>query len=74
MKDALLGVAVGFVIGYLTRRMVDQGKFDCLCNDMSELADRTKKTLKDAVDLGKNQVEYIKDRVEHTVVDKSVTK
>ena len=32
---------------------------------MSELADRTKKKFKDAVDKGINQAEYVADRVEH---------
>lgn len=73
MKDALLGVAFGFVIGYLTRRMVDQGKFDCMCDDVSVLADKTKKRIKDVVDTGKNQMEYIKDRMEH-VAEKNVSK
>ena len=36
---------------------------------MSELADRTKKKIKDVVDKGVNEAEYIGDRVEH-ITDK----
>ena len=45
--------------------MEDDGKFKCIHDDMSELADRTKKKFKDAVDKGINQAEYVADRVEH---------
>lgn len=65
MKDVLIGVAVGVAIGYVVRKMVDEGKFDCVCHDVSELADKTKKKIKDVVDTGINQAEYIADRVEH---------
>ena len=37
--------------------------------DMSELADRAKKKIKDVVDKGVNEAEYIGDRVEH-ITDK----
>lgn len=65
MKNVLIGIAAGIAIGYVLRKMEDDGKFKCIHDDMSELADRTKKKFKDAVDKGINQAEYVTDRVEH---------
>ena len=65
MKNVLIGISAGIAIGYVLRKMEDDGKFKCIHDDMSELADRTKKKFKDAVDKGINQAEYVADRVEH---------
>ena len=65
MKNVLIGIAAGIAIGYVLRKMEDDGKFKCIHDDMRELADRTKKKFKDVVDKGDNQAEYIADRVEH---------
>ena len=67
MKNVLFGLAVGVVVGYVLRRMEDQGQFECLENELLGLTDKAKKKVKDVVDTGKNQVEYVKDRVEHMV-------
>lgn len=67
MKNVLFGLAIGVVVGYVFRRMEDQGQFKCLENELYGLTDKAKKKVKDVVDTGKNQVEYIKDRVEHMV-------
>ena len=64
MKNVLFGLAVGVVVGYVLRRMEDQGQFECLENELHGLTDKAKKKVKDVVD---NQVEYVKDRVEHMV-------
>ena len=47
MKNVLIGIAAGAVIGYVLRKMEDDGKFKCIHDDMSELADRAKKKIKD---------------------------
>lgn len=65
MKDLLIGVAVGLIAGYMIRKMEDDGKFACVCDDVSALADKAKKKVKDLVDTTVNQAEYIADRVEH---------
>ena len=62
MKNVLFGLAVGVVVGYVLRRMEDQGQFECLENELHGLTDKAKKNV---VDTGKNQV--VKDRVEHMV-------
>ena len=64
MKNVLFGLAVGVVVGYVLRRME---QFECLENELHGLTDKAKKKVKDVVDTGKNQVEYVKDRVEHMV-------
>lgn len=65
MKNVLIGIAAGIAIGYVLRKMEDDGKFKSIHDGMSELADKTKKKFKDVVDKGVNQAEYIADRVEH---------
>lgn len=67
MKNALLGLAAGTVIGYLIRRMVEQGKFDSLFYNADQLMAKAKWQAKNAVDRGRNQVEYVKDQVENVV-------
>ena len=34
MKNVLFGLAVGVVVGYVLRRMEDQGQFECLENEL----------------------------------------
>ena len=55
MKNVLIGIAAGIAIGYVLRKMEDDGKFKCIHDDMSELADRAKKKIKDVVDKGVNE-------------------
>ena len=62
MKNVLFGLAVGVVVGYVLRRMEDQGQFECLENELHGLTDKAKKKVKDVVDTGKNQVEYVKEK------------
>lgn len=65
MKNLLIGIAAGVAIGYVVRKMVEEGKFNCVCDEMSELADKTKLKFKNAVDTGLNEAEYLAERVEH---------
>ncbi len=48
----------------MLRKMKDQGQFDAWEDKMGEYADKAKKKVKNVVDAGKNQMEYVKDRVE----------
>lgn len=64
MKSVLFGLSAGVVIGYVLRKMKDQGQFDAWEDKMGEYADKAKKKVKNVVDAGKNQMEYVKDRVE----------
>ena len=65
MKNVLFGLAVGVVVGYVLRRMEDQGQYECLENQLPGLTDKAKKQVKDVVNTGKTQVNCVKDRVEH---------
>ena len=49
MKNVLFGLAVGVVVGYVLRRMEDQGQFECLENELHGLTDKAKKKVKDAI-------------------------
>ena len=42
MKNVLLGLAAGTVLGYMIRRMVEQGKFDSLFYDADQLMAKAK--------------------------------
>lgn len=64
MKNVLIGIAAGFAIGYIVRKMEDDGKFKCVHDEVTELADKTKKKFIEAVDKGLDQVESIANRVE----------
>jgi len=67
MKDLIVGLAVGIVIGYLAR--ISQENYICtggdLNDDLNDFSSRAKNKIKDAVDKGKNKVEYLKDRAEY---------
>lgn len=64
MKNLLIGMAIGAVAGCAIRKMAEEGKFHWMHEDLSQLADKAKKKTKDFVDNGKNQVEYVSDRIE----------
>lgn len=65
MKKVLIGAGVGLGVAYLLYKLYQEGKFEGLCSDADRLALKARRSLKNAVDLGKNQAEYIKDRVEY---------
>ena len=65
MKKVLIGTAIGLAAGYAIYKLAQQGKLDCLCDDVNKFAGKTKRNFKNMVDTGKNQAEYIKDRIEY---------
>mgnify|MGYP000915926753 CR=1 FL=1 len=67
MKKLLIGAAVGIGVSYALYKLYEQGKFDGLCEDANRLALKAKKDFKNAVDTGKNQAEYLKDRISQEV-------
>lgn len=69
MKNVLMGIAAGAMIGYVLRKMEDDGKFKCLQNDFTQLTDLAKKKFKNVLDKGANEAEYMANRVQH-VTDK----
>lgn len=67
MKSFLLGAAVGAAIAYYYREMKERGDFDQLSDDMSDVAYKAKRNLKNVVAKGKNQAGYLKDRAENEI-------
>lgn len=65
MKNVLIGIAAGAMIGYVLRKMEDDGKFKCLQNDFTQLTDLAKKKFKNVMDKGANEAEYMANRVQH---------
>lgn len=67
MKKTLVGAAIGLAASYVVYKMYQQGKLDGVCDSVNRFAGKTKRDLMTAVDAGKNQVEYLKDRAEYGV-------
>ena len=67
MKNLLLGMTVGVIVGYVLRKFEDEGKLDKLCAKAGEFVDSTKKNIKDVVDAGVNEVEYFAERFDAKV-------
>jgi len=65
MKDLIVGLAVGAVFGYLARASQERCTIDQLNDNVNEFAGKAKNKIKDAIDKGKNKVEYLKDRAEY---------
>lgn len=64
MKKILVGLAVGVGVGLLLKKLNDDGVLDDVCNDFDRVKSRVKRNLKNAADVGINEAEYIKERVE----------
>jgi len=65
MKKILLGIVAGSALAYLAYRLAEEGKFDGLCDDANRIMGRTKKKIKDGIDMSVNQAEYLKDRAKY---------
>lgn len=65
MKKILIGAALGAAAVYVIAKLQKEGKLEHLCDNWNVFSSKAKRDLKNVVDAGKNQVEYIKDRVEY---------
>lgn len=65
MKKLLIGAAVGLTAAGVIYRLYKRGSLDCMCENLDAFTNKAKRNIKNAVDMGKNQAEYIKDRVEY---------
>jgi len=65
MKKVLIGAAVGLAAACVIYRLQKKGAFDGVCDNLNVFANKAKRNIKNAVDVGKNQAEYIRDRVEY---------
>lgn len=67
MKNVLIGVALGLAGAYVVYRLQKKGAFENVCDNLNVFASKTKRNIKNAVDVGKNQAEYIRERVEYEI-------
>ncbi len=65
MKRVLIGATVSAVLVYVACKLHQQGKLDGIYDGVNKFAFKAKRNLKNVADAGKNQAEYIKDRVEY---------
>lgn len=65
MKKILLGIVAGSALAYLAYRLAEEGKFDGLCDDANRILGKTKKRIKDGIDVSMNQAEYLKGRARY---------
>lgn len=62
MKKVLLGTILGAALGYVARKMQENGFLDQVSDEISKFTSKTKKNFSNIVDVGKNEAEYLKDR------------
>ena len=65
MKKLLIGATVGLTAGYIVYRLYQEGKLEGVCKSMNRYAIKTKRNMKNAIAVSRNQAEYIKDRLEY---------
>ncbi len=63
----VLGAAVGITLGCLAKAAYERGYFDSVSDSMHDFAFKTKKKIKNAVDTGKNEMEYLKEKAEYEI-------
>ena len=68
MKKIILYAAAGIAVGYFFRKIQERADIKKICDNMTDLSDKTKKRLKDAFNNGANEVDYIKDQVENKII------
>lgn len=70
MKNVWLGVALGaagVAATCLIVKLYKEGRLDGVCNDLNTFVSRRRRDLKNVVDTSKNQLDYMKERVEYGV-------
>ncbi|WP_321332206.1 hypothetical protein [uncultured Bacteroides sp.] len=67
MKKVVVGLVIGTAIGYVIRKLQNDGKFDYVRDGANELINKSKRNLKNAADIAKNEVTYLKDKVEDKI-------
>ncbi len=71
MKKIVLGTALGATVGIalacLAKAAYERGYFDSVSDSMHNFAFKTKKKFKNAVDTGKNEIEYLQDKAEYEI-------
>lgn len=68
MKKVILGLAIGSAVGYLVRKMQEEGKFDCIRDRADNFVSKSKRDLKNVADITKNEAGYLKERLENVII------
>jgi len=69
MNKFILGAAFGAVVGYCAYKMRERGCFADVQDDMRDMVSKAKKKTKDAIQFGKNEVEYAGEKIENRMND-----
>jgi len=67
MKGVIWGLAVGCAIGYIIRKMQEEGKFECVGEYADKYYAMSKNELKNVVDAAKSKAEELKERIGKSV-------
>lgn len=73
MKKILAGAIIGAALGYVVRKLQDDGAFDGLCDNLSACSAKAKRNVKNTIDAGRNQAEYLAERASD-VIEKGKSK
>lgn len=65
MKKFLLGAALGVGAVYLVKKLHKEGKLDGLYESVNDFSGKAKRDVKNLIDAGKNEAEYLKGRLEY---------
>ena len=67
MNRFLLGTFLGFGVGYVVKKMIDEGYFDKLSDELNQCTSKAKRDMKNIVDQSINEAEYLKERAESVI-------
>lgn len=67
MKKLIVGAAFGAIAAAVIYALKKDGKLDEVCDNLNVYARKTKRNLKNAADVSKNEVEYLKERVAYEI-------
>jgi len=65
MKGVIWGLAIGCAIGYIMRKLQDEGKFECVGEYADKCLAKSKSEFKDVVDAAKSKAEKLKEQLKN---------
>jgi len=65
MKGVIWGLAIGCAIGYIMRKLQDEGQFECVSEYADKCFAKSKSELKDVVDAAKSKAEKLKEQLKN---------
>lgn len=68
MNKIVLGIGLGIAAVCLYKKMKKEGYIDCDCEDAAHrFFSRTRRGVRNAMDAGMNEAEYLKERAEYGI-------